>query len=218
MKRLLFITFLFFASYNSFSQAYIPIPTDSAVWRYRMFNYDYQDQVMDCILFLNGTDTIAHGITYHTIMSRAYNRVVPHGYVPPVVSVDAGNSDVYYGAIRENGKQVFLLQVSGEQLIFDYNAAVGDSIPVYSGKKKITSIDSVFLGGVYHKRFLTTDTAYYAIEGVGSSEGLIPGLNDGTGIVEFMCFTHSPVTYSPDTTVPCTYVYPVGYVSAIYNV
>ena len=217
MKRLLFITFVLFASFDGFSQAYIPMPTDSAVWRYRMFNYDYEDQVMDCILFLNGTDTIAHGITYHTIMSRAYNRVVPHGYVPPVVPISAGNSDLEYGGIRESGKKVFLLNISGEQLIYDYNAVVGDSIPAYSGKKVVTAIDSVLLGSGYHKRFLTTDTAYYVIEGIGSSEGLIPGLNDGSGTVEFMCFTDTPVTYSPDTTVPCTYVYPFSYLS-VYNV
>ncbi len=33
-----------------------------------------------------------------------------------------------------------------------------------------------------------------------------------------MCFTDTPAVFSPDYAVPCTYVYPIGYASAVYNV
>jgi len=189
------------------------MPADSAVWRYRMYDIDYISQVMDCIMFVNGSDTIVHGKTYHKIISRAYNRVVPYGTIPPIVTADANVPDTYYGAIRDSNKQVFLLTIAGEQLIFDFNAVVGDSIPAYSGKDKVIAIDSVLLGGIYHKRFLTTDTNYYVIEGVGSSRGLIPGLNDGSGNVQFLCFSDTSVVYSPGNTISCTYIYPIGYTS-----
>jgi hypothetical protein len=222
MKKFLFFTLLLFCSYIGYTQVYIPMPANSAVWRYRMYNVDYVTQVNDCIIFVNGTDTIAPiaigGNTYNKLISRSCLRVVPNGYIPPMVDTTATIGDTYYGAIRESGKQVFQLTLSGEQLMFDYNAAVGDSIPAYSGKDRVTVIDSVLLSGVYHRRFLTNDSTYYVIEGIGSNRGLIPDINDGSGNVQFICFTYAPMTYSPDTTVPCTYVYHVGYVSAVYNI
>ena len=219
MKKGLLSLLLFVVAHTCFSQAYISMPADSAVWRYRMYNIDYIEQVMDCIMFVNGSDTLVNGKTYHKIISRGYNRTVPYGTTPPVITAYANIPDSYYGAIRDSAKQVFLLTISGEQLIFDFNAVVGDSIPAYSGKVKVVAIDSVSLGGVYHKRFFTTDTTYYVIEGVGSNRGLIPGLNDGGGSVQFFCFSDTSVVYYPDTSTVCTYVYPIWYTSVpgIFN-
>jgi len=213
-KWKLFVLFLL-PSLGCFAQTYIPMPTDSAIWRYRVFDNDFGTQVLDRIFFLNGRDTFANGNTYHIIMSRTCRQTGGVGFNPPVVTEVATASDIMYSAMREAGKQVFQLSGSGEDLLYDFNVGVGDSIPAYVGKDKVTGIDSILIDGVYHKRYLTTDTTYFVVEGIGSNRGLIPELNDGTGSVIFYCFTDTPVTWSPDTTVPCTYVYPIGYGLAV---
>lgn len=192
----------------------MPTATDSVTWRYRLFDIDYLTQVFDFILLYNGADTVANGNTYHQLFSRTCRQSGAVGFDPPIVPVEASFPDTYYGAVRESGKQVFLLDGTSEQMIFDFNAGVGDSIPAETGKDMVTAIDSVMLGGVYHKRYLTTDTSFYVIEGVGSNIGLIPALFDGTPDIAFFCFNYPPVTYSPDTTIPCTYIYPVGYTAS----
>ena len=213
MKKFLFFSLLFFSSHSGFSQVYIPMPVDSAIWRYRIYNPDYVTQVFDMILFVNGTDTFANSRTYHKIFSRARIYTVPIDSIPPVVSVIATYGDTYYGAMRDSGQKVFLLSGTGEQLMFDFNAVVGDSIPAFYGKNKVIAIDSILLAGTYHRRFLTNDSTYYVIEGIGSNRGLIPTLNDGGGTVQFFCYTDTPVVYTQDSTVACTYVYPVWYES-----
>ena len=213
MKKFLFFTLLLFSLHIGFSQVYIPMPADSAIWRYRIYNPDYVTQVFDMILFVNGTDTFANGKTYHKIFSRSRIYTVPIDSIPPVVSVIATYGDTYYGAMRDSGQKVFLLSGSGEQLMFDFNVAAGDSIPAFYGKDKVVTIDSILLAGNYHRRFLTNDSTYYVIEGVGSNRGLIPTLNDRGGTVQFFCYTDTPVVYTPDSTIACTYVYPVWYES-----
>ena len=224
MKELFYFV-LFFTSFSCFAQPYTPMPADSAIWRYRIYDIDFITQVLDNILFLNGQDTSANGNIYHKIISRTCRQVGSAGFDPPIVTTEASSSDIFYGGMREAGKQVYFLTSAGflvsgtpEKLIYDFNVGVGDSIPAYVGRKQVVATDSILIGGVYHKRFLTTDTAYYVIEGVGSNRGLIPDLNDGGGTVVFYCFTDTGVTWSPDTTFPCTYIYPMGFTNAISNV
>jgi hypothetical protein len=219
MKTLLFLVILSLSSHFSFGQAYIPMPADSATWRYRIYDEDYLVQVIDFILFFNGRDTLANGNSYHQVFSRTALQMGPIGFNPPIVALDATSSDIYYGAIRESDKKVYLLAGAGEQLIFDFTVSVGDSIPAYGTKDKVVAIDSILLSdGLFHRRYLTTDPLYFAIEGVGSSLGLIPSLNDGRSDVTFICLTDSLVSYSPDTSIPCTYIYPPGYSAATANI
>ena len=219
MKKILLPFILFLLSHSCFGQTYIPMPSDSgATWRYRLYQFDFETIVNDNILFLNGHDTTVHGNTYHQIWSRSNIQTGAAGFDPPIVPVVATTPDIYYGAIREVGKMVYHLTLAGETLIYDFNAAVGDSIPAYSGKNKVTATDIVLIGGVTHKRYLTNDTSYFVIEGVGSNRGLLPALNDGINSVRFYCFSQSPVIYSPNPDYPCTDIYPVGYDAGVSNV
>lgn len=193
------------------AQAYIPMPADSgATWRYRVYDIDYITQVIDNIIFLNGADTVAHGNTYHKLMSRSCRQVGGAGFDPAIVSIEANAPDTYYGAMREAAKRVYLLTGAGEQLVFDFNALPGDSIPGSASRVLVTATDSLWITGSYHKRYLTSDPGYRVIEGIGSNRGLIPDINDGTGTTVFYCFTNGPENYTPDT-FPCTTVYPIGY-------
>ena len=218
MKKILWWICVLFFSGVAYGQSYTPMPTDSCYWRYRIYDIDYITHVLDNILFLNGADTVANGKTYHKIMSRLFMQVVPNGTEPPIVPVEANLSDTYYGAMREESRQVFLLSGTGEDLLYDFNARVGDSIPAYLSRVRVVAIDSVLLGGSYHRRYRSTDTGYYVIEGVGSSRGLIPDLNDGGADIFFYCFSNTAFTFTPDSTFPCTYIYPIGYSTAVTNV
>src|ERR1019366_5279989 len=162
MKKQLLFILLFFSCQHGFTQAYIPMPADSgATWRYRIYDIDVLVQVIDQLIFLNGKDTIAHGNSYHQLISRSCRQTGSGSFNPPIVTAIATIPDIYYGAMREVGRKVYLLTISGERLMFDFNVAIGDSIPAYSGKIKVTAIDSLLLNGVYHKRYLTTDPGYY---------------------------------------------------------
>ncbi len=214
MKKLAIFILLVCSFSDCFSQAYIPMPSANSTWRYRIYDVDYLVQITDFILFYNGSDTVINSLTYHKVCSRACKQTGPLGFDPPIVTTQASFSDSYFGGIRESGKQVFFILGASERLIFDFNVAVGDSIPAFSGKNKVTGIDSISVGGTFHKRYLTTDSTYFVIEGVGSNRGLLPSLNDGGEDIAFFCFTDTTsdvITYSPDTSKPCTYIYPWGY-------
>jgi Secretion system C-terminal sorting domain len=218
MKGILFFWLLIFSSGFTFSQAYQPMPVDSATWRYRSLMVDDVVAVSDFILYQNGTDTVLAGITYKKIFSRSFNQSGPTGFNPPIVSVTANAADFYYGGIRENGKKVYFLSGTHEQLIFDFNAAIGSYIPTSGATVLVTSIDSILIGVNWHKRYKTTDTTYYVVEGVGSNRGLIPDLSDGSGTVVFHCFSHLPDEWTPILSTGCTSVYPAGYDNSVKTV
>ena len=88
----------------------------------------------------------------------------------------------YFGAIRENGKQVFLIHSNSvdsmEYLAYDFNLSIGDTLPSPTeygstppANRIISSIDSVFAFGAYRKRF-STSSQIDVIEGIGASSGL----------------------------------------------
>jgi hypothetical protein len=197
------------------AQAYLSMPSDSAVWRYRIFNIDYFVQVLDNILFVNGQDTAFGGHTFRKIISRTCIKVGGTSFDPPIKDEVATTPDTYYGGIRDSAGYVYFLNGSAVSLIYNFNAHVGDYIPAPSGTLPVVSIDSVLLGGRYHRRFFTSDTTYYVIEGVGSSVGLVPDLAAGSpaGIFNFYCFTDTGVTFAPNAAIPCTFIYPLGFTS-----
>ena len=87
--------------------------------------------------------------------------------------------EYYFGALRENGKQVFLRPDFSpeEYLAYDFNLSVGDTLPSPDGDlsagpvgRIINEIDSVLVYGSYRKRFIIDSR--YIVEGIGASTGL----------------------------------------------
>ena len=166
MKGLILSILLLSISSSCFSQAYIHMPSDSAVWRYRFYDIDFITQVMDMILYVNNEDTLHGGKSYHKVFSRsrytAQDNSLP---LPPVTDVVASYPDQYYGAYREEDKKIYYLTSSGaERLIYDYTAGVGDDIPSYAGTATIVSIDSIALADGYHRSFNTSISYFAPIE------------------------------------------------------
>jgi hypothetical protein len=214
MKTLLLIFMLSMITCTGYAQVYIPMPVDSASWRYRSFVVDEETEVIDFILYVNGSDTVVGGNTYHKVFSRTAHQFVPNSAPAPlVIDTDAAFSDIYYGAYRENDKKIYYLFPSHERLIYDFNMVPGDATPVYTGYDTVTTTDSVALADGYHKRYNTNDPNYAVIEGVGCTLGLLPEIVDGSGSTVFMCYSRGAVSYSPPAmaSVPCTYIYPIGH-------
>jgi hypothetical protein len=204
----LLILLLLLCVHGSYAQStYISVPPDSAAWRYRIYDEDFG--ITDFLLYSSTQDTVSGGHTYHKIYSRAHQG---HGTVayPPLVATDADLPDIYYGAFRDSAQKIYGLFLSGDKLLFDYQANVGDAVPAYGGTTTVTGIDSIAIGGVYHKRWSTSITGFTPIEGVGSSMGIIPVLVEPGGSTVFICYSHYDTSYIPDATVPCVPLYVVG--------
>lgn len=174
-------------------QAYQPFATSGAIWcgdrgylssspfgGFEYHTYTYQQFLL--------ADTLINNIFYH----KLYESGTFHWFTVPIGPGGSSGTSAYYnnyvGCYRESNKQIFFVQANafGETLLYDFNFAVGDTLPAtYSNSSlplKITSIDSVFAGIAYHKKFniSTADTTSWPfdfeyvsiIEGIGSTRGL----------------------------------------------
>ena len=114
--------------------------------------------------------------------------------------------DYYFGAIRESGKQVFVIPESGtEYMAYDFNLGVGDTIPSPSNEtgdevwQIIDSIDVVTISGVDRKRYWVSFNRN-VIEGIGASTGLFNPMFPSFGIcyVAIWCYSEydTPQYYS----------------------
>lgn len=211
MKHLLLLPMLLLAG-CVYAQTYVPMPVDSAQWRYRFYDVDFVTQIMEVTLVARNEDTLYGGKTYHKVFSRYHyytqDLTTP---LPPLTDVDADMPDQYYGAWREEAKHVYYLNSLGtEKEIYNFTASVGDAIPAYTGTATVLSIDSVLLADGYHRRYNTNISFFAPIEGIGSSAGLLPQLVDGTANNRFYCYERNAVGYVPPsaTGVACTHVAP----------
>jgi hypothetical protein len=209
MKKLFSFLPIVLLSLSLYGQAgYQPIPIDSAAWRYRIYDEDFS--VTDAVIYSTPADTIAFGHTYSKLFSRSLVHSGP-GIYPPLAPVVADHPDLYYGAIRDSAGKIYHLLISGEELIFNFNAGIGDTIPSYVGTTTVTAIDSIAIGGVLHKRWITSIPEFTPIEGIGSNIGVIPAFAPPHEPNKFICYSHYDSSYVPDATFDCTPIYPIGH-------
>jgi hypothetical protein len=122
------------------------------------------------VLSIEG-DTVINSMQYHKLY--ASGNVSCQQYQPTFYSHE------YRGAFREDStqKKVYYTDMYGsaDELLYDFNLVVGDTIPGAAFTSVITSIDSVLVGSNYRKRFLTN--GYFMngylnyVEGIGSNMG-----------------------------------------------
>ena len=170
---------------NTFSQTYYSIPISNTSWKTeRCFSFYASGYYDVYTIYTNGQDT-----NMNTVMYKKMFKTTRH---LPGTIYDTTYTN-FIGGIRENNKKVYMLcpdltsPDTTERMIYDFNPViVGDTI--YSERISystsvsiphlVTSIDSVLVGNLYHRRiFLTNLIANYAqeywIEGIGSNFGLI---------------------------------------------
>lgn len=143
---------------------------------------------------LNG-DTSINGYTYHKM---SYSGSI-HEYCSMGGPLNVWNflNNEYKGGLRQDTvlRQVYfiLANETSECLLYDFNLSVGDTF--ISGCSwpgdcaEVISIDSVFAGNNYRKRFnLNTNPPYSLIEGIGSTSGLFEPLCPFEYYGELQCF------------------------------
>jgi hypothetical protein len=209
MKKLfLFTSLLLTLTLQAKNVAYHPLPDSNAIWNMHYVIYGYGGEYDENYSIIISGDTIINSILYHKLMTP----FVQSSGKSKVTWIESG----YKGAFRQDitSKKVFVVPPDSlsEQLLYDFNMHVGDTVRGYieqhvSTKDVIDSVDSVLVGISYHKRWkLSSMTPIYFIEGVGSTFGLIEAstgnIVDGPEI-SISCFSQNGHTLYPDTVTHC---------------
>ena len=157
------------------------------------------------IYYTNG-DSIIDGVEYKKIYQRhetTYRWMAP----PPHQNCD-GTS--FYNKLRtllrQDGKQIYIYESGVEDLLYDFDLAVGDTLPITwnmcTEGVYVTDIDSIFMVDHYRKIFYLNDVweiGDFLIEGVGSNYGLLEDFP--TPLLSYpswlLCFTLNDTTYFP---------------------
>lgn len=217
MRKLLLLAFIIIspllrrgAGGEAFAQTnvYHPFPDSGAHWREGAWwvagsppcgvHDDYS-------LFMAG-DTIIGAYTYQKILKSGFIGA------PPCQPPGYYYYNHYMGSIRQDKalKKVFYYPqgTPNEQLLYDFNLNIGDTLAVsynHGNENYVTGIDSVLVGGNYHKAFLLSplsgppnpwDSTYVLIEGIGSKFGLYNSMRTfvSAGGALF-CYSHNSGNY-----------------------
>jgi len=189
MKKSTLFLFLASLSILSYSQKYVPFPTENAEWNIAYStgpNYPYGITTSLLQYSLRG-DTIINEIGYNKICLNIGTRELP----------------VYrlVGFLREMNKQIFYIgsgyinaaywinpqkmkwikecssaQLNNNELmLYDFNVKEGESVQWGYNGDIIDKIDSVLIGQSYRKRYSFKNSNNLVIEGIGS---VVKGLFD----------------------------------------
>lgn len=214
MKKLLLL-FATICSLTAKSQTsvYHPFPDSNAVWSGVRSSWgggllstsNYKQ-------YING-DTTINGYLYHQIHEIGVAKFDTSAFTP--------YSYGFIGGYRENAShQIFCYDIATntEMMLYDFNVVVGDSVMCYYGTcygMFVSSIDSVFDGINYRRRFIVQDTTWGCsncfhsmIEGIGSMNGLFSGFGHPfEGYNELYCFAQNGIVrYINDTTQSCNLI------------
>lgn len=148
------------------------------------------------------------------IEGKLYRKLTKSGYL-----IDQNYQYTFYteyaGALRQeiSNKKVFYYPPfsypQADTLLYDFDLEVGDSVPLsylypYNFCDAVVdTIDSVFVGGTYRKRFHISTSGTppwgqtWLIEGIGTTNGLFGGFCLGwEGHQDLTCFIHNDsITY-----------------------
>lgn len=166
--------------------------------------------------YING-DTIINNLQYKVIyrkgiITRTWQSTSPNsgcttGTFPYMDTVPS-----FF--LRSAGKQMYAHipnQFSQEELIYDFNLQVGDSLPVTifnnSPDITVTAIDSFYTATGYRKRFHLDQTntwCHYLIEGVGTDRGLMAPMQVPLECdYSQVCYGQQDTTYYPNIVLNC---------------
>jgi len=203
MKKIVLALLLLILNTSSFAQK-IRFSDSTNVWKGLDYDWTTSPPSVDLYTASYISDSIINGYHYKLLLA-VFNTYYP-------------NSEYYF--IREDtiASRVFArnLFYSGsssdtiEQILYDYNWLVGDTVNRYYGTSEhyqtyIEGIDSTMINGIWHKvwHFMPTATTesmgtaeYYVIEGMGCiSDPLLPlrpmAFENGT---QLTCFANNGTT------------------------
>ncbi len=147
-----------------------------------------------------------------TIGSYLYHKLFQTGDSFPFPS-SCGSAEPYFinqyiGAMRQDTAQreVFIYIDSSETLLYDFNLAVGDTMPGNDNEPSsvVGAVDSVLMGGNYRKRFWLIGASGQLIEGMGSTYGFMaPFYLLYDFAFQLNCFSQNGQTLWPDSSSSC---------------
>jgi hypothetical protein len=160
MKRILALLLVLITVLKAHSQTYHPFPSSNAVWTERVGQGDSLP-VYHC-LGLTNKDTILNIVPYHLVFRSLDTIFTPNEVV---------------GGLREDGmKRVFFFDFTShtERMLYDFGAQPGDTIYSSTPVTIVDYIDSISLGGAFHRRIhlkLLNGTQWTGswVEGMGNS-------------------------------------------------
>jgi len=181
---------------KSQTNVYYPIPDSAAVW-YEEGVFLVSSTPLDLDYFKQsystGNDTMIGSYTYTKIHRNYYEYAI-------YMNIGQGVYNYTLYLLRQDTatRRVYLYRNGSDTLLYDYSLSVGDTVPASYKIRDwnpsmiitITAIDSVLVGGNYHKRLNTNIGFLKYIEGVGSNQGFIPVMLDfEAGDNDIMCFS-----------------------------
>ena len=192
---LIFIFVIASEAKQSFAQTnvYHPFPDTDAVWTVvdgMSHGGSHCDNISCDRSYIQEGDTIINSIHYNKLYLNEHCTETWIPAPPPAVPCnwDYGiTTDIFVGGLRNDSanKKIYYYDkvLNKECLLYNFDLAVGDSVIHWYSScngtsgyyKNVTSIDSVLVGSIYHKRFninggMNQDTSI--IEGIGSTTGL----------------------------------------------
>jgi len=176
IKKSILLFFFALIQLSTYSQHYIPLPDSDAYWRvdWTLATCPYGGSYARYQYFSRG-DTIISALHYTKLYrSGICNECCQAPYSP---------QDGYLGSYRQDtiAKRVFYTPngQTQEQLLYDFSLKVGDTIKGFlcsmMGGQVISSIDSILLDSIYHRRLnwgVGIGTLNF-IEGIGSAQGFL---------------------------------------------
>ncbi len=228
-KLLLVLTTIISLAAKSQTSVYHPFPDSAIVWRqdgYTQGNcccsgnfclkYDYLNY------FING-DTLIGAFNYNKIYMTGNSLEYVNGpFTCPPSCTNGQNyyyNNDYSGCIRQDTTQrtIYFIHPGNTQetLLYDFNLNVGDTLsPVWTlnwGLNYVTAIDSILIGGNYHRRFQLSCSSFPGevsiIEGIGSTLGLLSPLFSNMNVSMIynmlLCVTVNGIPVYPDTATAC---------------
>lgn len=194
---------------NSQTNNYHPFPESNTIWNYNYQKFCFSNgHANESYSIVISSDTIIQGLTYQKL-------IVSHKVTNSIGSCGAYPIG-YKGAIRQDipERKVYFIPPasSREQLLYDFNLQVGDTVQGYIeaaliDKDIVISIDSVLIENSYRKRWKINDCYnIYFIEGIGSTYGLIENsLGCITDQADFSlsCVQQNGRTIYPNSAINC---------------
>ena len=191
MKAFYILTFFLLSSFTAaLGQKKVTYPfSDSLIWR---VDYKHNDSSSGFIYDVNeyffyyfAGDTLINSFDYKKIY-RSYDSVYVTIWNIPNYNPPSSSKSKYIGALRydTNSNKVFIkYNSSAEDLLYDYNLYIGDTIKGIIALSNstnyysiVSSIDSILIKGKYRKKWNFNDCyndSAYIIAGIGSFYGLI---------------------------------------------
>jgi hypothetical protein len=203
MKNLVFALCMF-CGFSAGAQQYVPMPDTNAVWKEWWCFLISPPEIKHTDHYVEG-DTVINGQSYTNIYSDGqYHSTWTH---------------TYEGAMRNDtaARHVYFVprNYTTEVLLYDFNLVVGQVFPMTWFNRNnyqpdtVVTIDSVWVGTSWRKRYISSSGQYEIVEGMGSVGGLFePHLTVGATFTELRCFYQNDRPAWPDTASGC--VTPVG--------